>query len=90
MTRLLLTGLLALALAPDAPTVVAPADAQPTALSHKASRVHERRAAHKRDREPAQIACTFDGCHRVPARCHPETGYTSSGLPTGYDIVVCP
>lgn len=87
MTRPLLAGLLVLALASGARTV---AGAQPTAHAHKTPRGHERHTAHKRDRERGQIACTFTGCQRIPARCHPETGYTGGGLPTGYDIVVCP
>jgi len=47
-------------------------------------------AAKKRARETGQIACTIDGCHRIPPQCHPEMGYTIDGIPTGFDIVVCP
>jgi len=45
---------------------------------------------HKRVRETGQIACTIEGCHRIPPNCHPEQGYSFDGIPTGYDIVVCP
>ena len=52
-----------------------------TALSakKKQARPHQRQ----------QIACTFDGCHPIPANCHPEIGYGWDGIPTGFDIVVC-
>lgn len=40
-------------------------------------------------RDQGQIACTVDRCHRIPAGCHPETGYNWDGLPTRFDIVVC-
>jgi len=39
---------------------------------------------------PGQIACTVTGCHRIPPGCHPEMGYDLDGVPTGFDIVVCP
>jgi len=45
---------------------------------------------HKRVRETGQIACTIEGCHRIPPNCHPEQSYSFDGIPTGYDIVVCP
>ena len=37
-----------------------------------------------------QIACTVVGCMPVPRGCHPEMGYTPDGIPTGFDVVVCP
>ena len=37
-----------------------------------------------------QIACTFLGCHPVPAGCHPQIGYDWRGNPTGFDVVACP
>ncbi len=39
---------------------------------------------------PNQIACTELGCHPVPLGCHPQMGYNWDGIPTGFDIVVCP
>jgi hypothetical protein len=37
-----------------------------------------------------QIACTVLGCMTVPAACHPIAGKTSTGVGTGYDVIVCP
>jgi hypothetical protein len=37
-----------------------------------------------------QIACTVVGCMPVPPGCHPAIGYTPDGLPTGFDVTVCP
>ena len=50
---------------------------------------------HKRHTKAAtaaqpQIACTVVGCMPVPRGCHPEMGYTPSGIPTGFDVAVCP
>jgi hypothetical protein len=39
---------------------------------------------------PARIACTVLGCQPIPGACTPVPGRTWSGLPTGYDVVVCP
>jgi hypothetical protein len=36
-----------------------------------------------------QIACTQYGCNRVPRGCHPESGRTGDGLPSGFDVVTC-
>jgi hypothetical protein len=44
---------------------------------------------HRHRRSGGQIACTVNGCHRIPPNCHPEMGYTPWGIPTGFDIVVC-
>jgi hypothetical protein len=48
------------------------------------------RARRAPQRQAGQIACTIEGCHRIPPECHPEMGYTIDGIPTGFDIVVCP
>ena len=37
-----------------------------------------------------QIACTVLGCQPIPAACIPKEEHTSSGIPTGYDTIVCP
>jgi hypothetical protein len=39
---------------------------------------------------PTQIACTELGCHPVPPGCTPRAGRTWSGMPSGFDVVVCP
>ena len=78
---------------------VVPTNAQPqdrTAIqvaakrnSHQAAPRHH--AAPRRvQRETGQIACTFAGCFRIPANCHPTTDYYWNGIPTGYDAVACP
>lgn len=43
-------------------------------------------------RRPAggQIACTQYGCHRIPAGCHPTQGFLWNGMPSGYDVIICP
>jgi hypothetical protein len=38
----------------------------------------------------AQIACTVVGCSPVPRGCVPRPGRTWSGLPSGFDVIVCP
>jgi hypothetical protein len=38
----------------------------------------------------SQIACTVVGCHPVPLGCVPRPGRTWSGLPSGFDVIVCP
>ena len=37
-----------------------------------------------------QIACTDVGCLPVPGGCFPTGGKTFDGLPTGFDVTVCP
>jgi hypothetical protein len=37
-----------------------------------------------------QIACTVVGCGPVPVGCVPRPGRTWSGLPSGFDVIVCP
>jgi len=53
-----------------------------SAAAKKSPPLRERRA-------PGQIACTIYGCNPIPPGCHPETGYSWDGIPTGFDIVVC-
>lgn len=43
-----------------------------------------------RRRAPSQVACTELGCHPTPPGCQPQMGYNWDGIPTGFDIVVCP
>ena len=49
-----------------------------------------KKSSANRPHEAGQIACTVTGCHRIPPGCHPQTGYNWDGIPTGFDIVVCP
>jgi len=37
----------------------------------------------------SQIACTVLGCSPVPVGCVPRPGRTWSGLPWGFDVIVC-
>jgi hypothetical protein len=39
---------------------------------------------------PSRIACTVLGCQPIPPACNPVAGRTPGGLPTGYDVIVCP
>lgn len=52
----------------------------------------KRRVTHRAVRRSAggQIACTPGGCHRVPAGCHPTQGFLWNGMPSGYDVIICP
>jgi len=36
------------------------------------------------------IACTVAGCVPVPAACGQTYGTTPNGIPTGFDVIVCP
>lgn len=44
---------------------------------------------HQPLQQTGQIACTVAGCRRIPPNCHPQTGYSMWGIPTGFDVVVC-
>ena len=37
----------------------------------------------------SQIACTQYGCIPVPRGCYSRGGKTYSGMPSGFDVVVC-
>jgi hypothetical protein len=43
-----------------------------------------------RGRRQGVIACTMLGCAPVPPGCGKTMGTTWSGLPTGFEVVVCP
>lgn len=55
-------------------------------------RAKKQKAKRQAVRRPGggQIACTPAGCHRIPPGCHPTQGYLWNGMPSGYDVVVCP
>jgi hypothetical protein len=57
----------------------------PTLVSAKSD---PRRRAKAQPR--AQIACTVVGCAPVPVGCVPRAGRTWAGLPSGFDVIVCP
>ena len=48
---------------------------------------HRQRGAQAQPRP--QIACTVVGCNPVPVGCVPRAGRTWSGLPSGFDVIVC-
>jgi hypothetical protein len=47
-------------------------------------------ASHQTLASQPQIACTAVGCLPVPRGCSPTGGKTFDGLPTGFDVMVCP
>jgi len=55
--------------------------------AHPARRHHPAAATAQ---APSRIACTVLGCQRITASCNPVPGRTPGGLPTGYDVIVCP
>lgn len=77
----------ALALLGTAPALAAP---QPSATLTLAAK-SKRHVTHHRRRAPqGQIACDWDGCHRIPPNCRIYgTQYDWNGNPTGMDAVYC-
>lgn len=67
-------------------TLVAVMLAASPADSASRTRHHQVRAV----RPQRKIACTMLGCNSVPPGCEPVAGRTPGGMPTGFDIVVCP
>ncbi len=59
----------------------------PGALNAKSLRHRTSRAAVPHQR---QIACTVLGCQPIPAACFPKEEHSPSGIPTGFDQIVCP
>ena len=53
-------------------------------------RTHPRAGYGAYARGGGQIACTQFGCMPVHRGCHREGGRTFSGLPSGFDVEVCP
>jgi hypothetical protein len=46
---------------------------------------------HRQTVQPeTHIACTVLGCIPVPPSCWQTEGQTRKGMPTGYDVIVCP
>jgi len=83
---------LALALAVSAAFVLAApsAFAAGEAGAHALSLSAAKKKAARRAPTSGYIACTELGCHPTPPGCRPEAGRYWDGLPTGFDIVVCP
>jgi hypothetical protein len=73
----------------SAELLATPASIANAAKSHHRSHSH-RQATVSAPASPARIACTAAGCQPIPSGCMPVPGRTWSGLPTGYDVVVCP
>jgi hypothetical protein len=63
--------------------------ASTTIAANSAHRSHSSRH-HAMAQPQARIACTVVGCQPIPGACTPVPGRTWSGLPTGYDVIVCP
>jgi hypothetical protein len=51
---------------------------------------HHARHPAVQQQEPQHIACTTAGCIAVPRQCGQEAGRTPGGMPTGYDVIICP
>jgi hypothetical protein len=51
---------------------------------------HHARHQVSQQQEPQHIACTTAGCIAVPRQCGQTIGRTPGGLPTGYDVIICP
>ena len=60
--------------------------AQPAYSAHR-PRSHHHTVAVQPERH---IACTVVGCMPVPATCGQTYGRTPGGIPTGFDVIVCP
>jgi hypothetical protein len=61
-----------------------------TLMSANAASTHHKRHTKTAAVAQPQIACTVVGCMPVPRGCRPEMGYTPGGIPTGFDVAVCP
>jgi hypothetical protein len=82
-----LKGIAATAVASGCLVLALPAlSAQPARHHHGRSSPHVQAAPS----QPTHIACTVLGCMPVPAECGQTYGRTLRGIPTGYDVIVCP
>ena len=55
-----------------------------------AKTAHHRHATHPVAQAQEHIACTVLGCMPVPPQCGQTYGRTPGGIPTGYDVILCP
>jgi hypothetical protein len=78
------TGIFVIALSGIAAIVANSDPASATAVDH------HHRAKHQAAQQQQQIACTVLGCITVPPQCGQTYGRTPGGIPTGYDIILCP
>jgi hypothetical protein len=62
--------------------IIAPSQIDAKTLKHREARPA---AAHQQ-----QIACTVLGCQTIPAACYPKEEHSPTGIPTGFDQIVCP
>ena len=61
-----------------------------SAQSNKHPRPLAAHAPHQPQIRQPHVACTVLGCQTIPAACHPKEEHTSSGIPTGFDQIICP
>jgi hypothetical protein len=59
------------------------------APAHGGARLHGRHRLTV-EQAPQQIACTVLGCQPIPRACRPVPGRTPGGMPTGFDVIICP
>jgi hypothetical protein len=56
--------------------------------------LHTKSAKHRAPRPAVihqqQIACTVLGCQPIPAACYPKEEHSPTGIPTGFDQIICP
>jgi hypothetical protein len=64
----------------------------PGPLGAKSNKYRAPRPAtvHRPQIHPPHVACTVLGCQTIPAACYPKEEHTSSGIPTGFDQIICP
>jgi hypothetical protein len=62
--------------------IIAPSQIAAKTLKHRAPRPGVTRQQ--------QIACTVLGCQTIPAACYPKEEHSPTGIPTGFDQIVCP
>jgi hypothetical protein len=59
-------------------------------ISAQAASKHKRHHPSRVYAAQPQVACTQFGCLPVQRGCYPAQGRTFSGLPSDFDVVVCP
>ena len=59
-------------------------------VAAQAATKHHRHQTARAAYAQQQVACTQVGCLPVPRGCYPAGGRTFSGMPSGFDVMVCP